>query len=150
MAEWDFYQANIDGKISSVYVNLDAYTETDTSKYSKLCWLFIRLKIERADGLSHDDEFDVLIEYEKCLIDELSCGPIEFVGRITTDGMRQFYFYAADSFDFEMTIERFLDKQPSYQYQFGSRNNADWSQYRNVLYPGKYGLQQINARRKNA
>jgi hypothetical protein len=150
MADRDFYQANIDGKISSIYLNLDAYTEVDASEYSKLCWLFIRLKVEREDELSHDDEYSELTDYEDNLIENLSGDSIQFVGRITTNGMRQFYFYAVDSFDFELAIEVFLDKESSCQYQFGSRRNPGWSQYKNVLYPGKYGLHQIKERRLNA
>lgn len=151
MSDWDFYKANINDKISSVYLNLEACSEIDTTKYSKLCWLFIRLKIKRIDGLSHDDEYEALIEYEDNLIAYITKIPqIDFVGRITTDGMRQFYFYATNELDFEFVINEFLDKAPSYQFQLGFKNDPEWNQYKNTLYPGINGLQQIRDRRKNA
>ena len=143
MADRDFYQANIDGKISSIYLNLDAYTEVNASEYSRLCWLFIRLKVEREDGLSHDDEYSELTDYEDNLIEHLSGDSIQFAGRITTNGIRQFYFYAVDSFDYELAIEVFPGKESSYQYRFGSKRNPGWSQYKNVLYPGKYGTDRV-------
>ncbi|WP_325892993.1 DUF695 domain-containing protein [Grimontia sp. NTOU-MAR1] len=150
MADWDFYQANVNEKIASIYLDLDAQSDLDPGTYSMLCWLFIRLKVERADGLSHEDEFDVLCDYEDRLDEHLKNGKIEMVGRVTTDGMRQFYFYSAPNFDFESSVKKFVSTYSSHQYQFGCIPDPDWSQYENVLYPGEHGLDQINERRENA
>ena len=100
VADWDFYRAIINDKIASVYLNLEASDELN-SNHTTLFWFFIKLKIERDDGLSHDDEVDELYEYEDNLIDALCDDNMRFVGRITSSGMRQFYFYGAENIDFE-------------------------------------------------
>jgi len=150
MSDWDFYQANVNEKIASIYLDLDAQSDLDAQTYSELCWLFIRLKVDRADGLSHEDEFDALCDYEDRLEEHLEKEEIEMVGRVTTDGMRQFYFYSSSNFDFENSIKEFVSKLSSYQHQFGTKSDPAWSQYENVLYPGEHGIKQINERRENA
>ena len=150
MADWDFYKANVNDTIASIFLNLDAKEDLDVDSYQKLCWVFIRLNIEREDGLSHDDEFESLIKYEEGLLKHLEGSPIELVGRVTTKGMRQFYFYSTKDFEFEKCAEDFSRKQNTHDYQAGEKLDPKWSQYINVLYPGEYGIEQMNKRRKNA
>jgi hypothetical protein len=150
MADWDYYQANINDKIASIYLNLDARSDIDMQRHSELCWLFIKLKLARDDGLSHEDEFEALCDYEDNLDEHLEAEKIELVGRVTTDGMRQFYFYSVPGFNFEQSIEVFLSKYQSYQYQYDHKSDPDWGQYSSVLYPKEHGINQINRRREKA
>lgn len=96
MPNWNFYQAHINNEIASVFLDLDAKSENINNKFNTLFWLFIKLKIEREDGLSHDDEFETLNSYENDLIENIDISKSSYVGRITTNGMRQFYFYKDD------------------------------------------------------
>ena len=150
MADWDFYKANINDKIASIFLNLEAKEDLDVASYPKLCWIIIRLNIERIDGLSHDEEFESLVSYEERLIKHLEGSPVALVGRVTTNRMRQFYFYANKDFKFEKCAEEFASKQTTHDYQCGEKLDPTWSQYTNVLYPGEFGLEQIYERRKNA
>lgn len=68
------------------------------------------------DGLSHDDEFDALCGYEDSIENAIESSEIYYVGRITTQGMRQFYFYSADSSLFEDKIKRVLELKSEYQF----------------------------------
>lgn len=52
--------------------------------------------------------------------------------------------------DFESLIKSVVDREPSYQYQSGSKDDSTWSQYDNVLFPGEQGLKQIFERAGNA
>jgi hypothetical protein len=150
MADWDFYKANINEKIASVFLNLEAESDLNITSYPKLCWVFIRLNIERKDGLSHDNEFEALLKYEELLLVHLKEKPIELVGCVTTNGMRQFYFYSNKDFEFEKYAEIFASEQTTHQYQLGEKLDPNWEQYKSVLYPGEFGIEQINERRKNA
>lgn len=149
MADWDFYQANINDKVASVYLNLDADEEL-SSKHVWLYWFFIKLKVERDDGLSHDDEVESLFEFEDHLTSSLCSDNLHFVGRVTTAGMRQFYFYGTEDIEYKELCETFLKGNCTYLYQYDSEVDKERSQYKNVLYPGPLGLEQINERRKNA
>ena len=149
MSNWDFYQSNINDKIASVYLNLDAEEEL-SPRHIRLCWFFIKLKVERDDGLSHDDEIESLFEFEDQLIACLCSENLKFVGRVTTAGMRQFYFYGTDDAGFEELCEVFLRSNSSYLYQYNCKDDPERTQYKNVLYPGSLGLKQINERGSNA
>ena len=150
MADWDFYKANVNDRIASIFLNLEAKEDLDIASYPKLGWVFIRLNIEREDGLSHDDEFESLVKYEECLLKHLEGCPVELVGCVTTKGMRQFYFYSNEDFEFERCAEEFAREQTTHDYQVGEKPDPTWSQYVNVLYPGEFGIEQINERKKNA
>ncbi|QBF81497.1 DUF695 domain-containing protein [Shewanella maritima] len=146
MSNWDFYKANINQNIASIYLDLDAKLDLEENNLDTLSWLFIKLKYERDDGLSHDDEFDALCDYEDNIENAIEGSEIHYVGRITTNGMRQFYFYSADSSLFEKVINDVLDSKSDYLYQIGSKPDPEWNQFKNVLYPGEHGLNQIQSR----
>lgn len=150
MSDWNYYQANVNDRLASIYLDLEAKEEYSQQEYPKLFWLFIRLKVARDDGLSHDDEFDALCEYEDIIDEHIKGLPIHLVGRITTNGMRKFYFYGNDNFKFETLVEAIVDGDSSYQYQSGSKDDSNWSQYDDVLYPEEQGLKQIFERAENA
>ncbi len=149
MTDWNYYLVNINDHISSVYLNLEAEQDHNINAYPKLCWLFIRLKVVREDGLSHDDEYAALIEYEDLIEKVISNSEINFIARITTNGMRKFYFYCANNYDFDTCVNQIVDLNPDYQYQHGSKNDPTWSQYKNILYPSKRDLKKIYDRAEN-
>ena len=149
MADWDFYQAKINDSLASIYLNLDAEKELRPEN-TQLYWFFIKLKIEREDGLSHDDEVESLYEFEDSLISSMCSEELEYVGRITTAGMRQFYFYGTTNIDYDELCKDFLKDNSSYLYQTNSKEDSEKSHYKNVMYPGKIGLEQIYKRRRNA
>jgi hypothetical protein len=150
LPNWNFYQTNINDQISSVYLNLDAKEDCETDSFDTLVWLFIKLRIDREDGLSHDDEFDALCAYEDDIDKHVDESKTKFVGRVTTQGMRQFYFYTSDLESFKAEIDCASAKNKEYLYQTGSKKDLGWVQNDNVIYPGKYGLDQISSRIENA
>lgn len=133
-----------------MYLDLEAEFELKNEALDTLCWVFIKLKIERDDGLSHDDEFEDLGAYEDELVSAIDSSKTVYIGRITTQGMRQFYFYSSDVSLFEKQVTSSAGRSPNYLYQIGNKFDPNWDQYKTVLYPGKHGLQQISARSKNA
>ena len=147
--DWDFYRCNVNDRLSSIYVDLGLRSLTPIQYLPTLRWLWIKLRYPDDRGLSVDDEFDALRAYEDELCAALKApGEIIFAGRITGAGMRQFYFYSTEQFEFVERIDSVLDNNREYQYQAGSKPDEDWSQYSNVLYPGVHGLEQIRERRE--
>ncbi len=149
MQNWVFYQANINDNIASVYLDLNAKLNLRNKNLTNLCWLFIKLNIEREDGLSHDDEFESLCQYEDDIEEAIKGSGVHYVGRITTQGMRQFYFYSELADSFENAIDKAISLNQDYLFQIGTQQDEGWSQFDNVLYPGEYGLSQINERVSN-
>ena len=145
MQDWNFYKCNVNDKIASVYLDMCLARSAPIDSLPFLHWFFVKLLTPSDEGLSTDEEFDSLVELEERLL--ASCdNSFQFAGRITTDGMRQFYFYSSDTTSDINRYQPVIDQFDQHPYQFGSKPDKDWSQYKNTLYPGKHGLQQIQDR----
>jgi Family of unknown function (DUF695) len=147
--DWDFYRCNVNDNLSSIYTNLSLVNVAPIDQLPLLYWLWIRLRHPDDRGLSTDQEFDDLCNYEDELVSALSGGDdVIFAGRVTGSGRREFYFYSSLNVDFEHRIKAVLSNNPDYQYQIGSKADDNWNQYLDLLYPGEHGLEQIRNRRK--
>lgn len=147
-SDWDFYKCNINDRLSSVYLDLALVNKAPIATLPRLNWHWIRLRYADDRGLSTDEEFDALRAYEDELDAAIAGNPnIMFVGRITGAGRREFYFYSSLDADVEACFETVISNHPEYQFQRGSKRDADWRHYLGTLYPGKYGLEQIRERR---
>jgi hypothetical protein len=151
-SDWESYLCNVNDLIASVCVDLGLRHIAPIAGYPVLAWLFIRLQKPKEDGpsrgLSADEEFDALCKYEDDL--ELTLAEHEdclYVGRITTNGMRQFYFFITPEADFKAIVDDVLKKHQDYMYQIGQKDDAAWNQYLRLLVPGEHGWDQINRRR---
>jgi hypothetical protein len=66
-----------------------------------------------------------------------------YVGRSTSDGCRDFYFYAENGTLAETCLSMALVPFPEYEFQVGSRPDPEWSTYRKFLYPSPRAYQTI-------
>ena len=141
---WNSYFCYVNEELSSIYLNLDLFYKAPMEKYPKLCWYWIKMKNPKTDGLSSDDDFQKLIEHEDALVDNLKKLKAIYVGRITTQGMRQFYFYSSNDLLVKDALSNFVGESSPFQYQVGEKPDAKWNQYLNLLYPSEHGIQQIH------
>lgn len=146
MESWDYYQANVNDNIASVYLDLSLHQVAPVDEYSKVAWYWIKMENPREDGLSSDEDFDDLCSHEDELVSYLSGMKVKFVGRITTQGRREFYFYIPKESSIEEILNSFIGAEPRFLYQVGEQNDLEWGQYINVLYPGANGIAQIKGR----
>jgi len=151
-SDWESFVCNVNDVIASVFVDLSLQHVAPIADYPVFAWLFIRLHQPKGDGpskgLSEDSEFEALCKYE----DDVTLAVSQhddcvYVGRITTSGMRQFYFFIAENTDFKSMIDEVLRKHQDYQFQVGQQPDTSWNQYLNLLLPGENGWDQINRRR---
>jgi hypothetical protein len=114
----------------------------------KLAWLWIRLNSPLDNGLSSDDEFESLCDFEDDL--ETALVPFktcQYAGRITTKGRREFYFYVSREFDFQKAVDDVLTKHREYRFQLGEKLDVSMDHYFLTLLPGNNGRDQIERRR---
>ena len=146
--DWQSYICKMNGELASVYVDLNLSSTAPSVIKPKLAWLWIRLNSPRDDGLSSDDEFESLCDFEDDLEDALvpyeSC---EYVGRITTKGRREFYFYVSGEFDLENATNDVLAAHPEYSFQLGEKLDDAWNHYFSTLFPASNGMEQIERRK---
>lgn len=147
-SDWESYLCKMNGELASVFVDLNFSSKAPSASQPKLAWLWIKLNSQRADGLSSDDEFDALCNYEDDLEDALaSYETCDYVGRITTTGRREFYFYVSNEFDLEKATDGVLTAHPEYRFQLGEKPDPSWAHYSSVLFPATNGMAQIESRK---
>lgn len=146
MADWDFYELTLNDQRAFAYLDLAYYEIAPIQDKAYLHWLWLKLQFPNEEGLSTDQEYDQLIGFEDLLVQSMP-NHTEFVGRFTTDGTRQFYFYAPAPTPVVDWYEHCLGQYSSYRYQYDAKHDPGWHQYLHTLYPGPNGMEQIMRRR---
>lgn len=142
--KWEVYFAPVDEEPAAILVDLGiAETAPDTDR-PMLLWVLVPMLSPDDNGFATEEEEPRLTELEDAFIDavELTTGAI-LVGRMTTCGRREFYFYARSTEGFEDTIAEAMEKFEDYEFETGSLEDEEWLQYFNVLYPDPEDEQQI-------
>src|SRR3954462_12044783 len=95
--DWDFYSLRVDGEPASIFVDLGISKDAPVRNHTTMGYLRVLMLRPREDGLSSRDEFDDLIALEDHVTAKvIENGAAVFVGRNTSSGNRDFYFYVAD------------------------------------------------------
>ncbi|HSH46194.1 MAG TPA: DUF695 domain-containing protein [Longimicrobiales bacterium] len=146
--DWDYYFTRVNGTLASIFLDLDARSMVPDASRPWVLWVFVKMGAPREDGLSSSEEAPTLDEIEGRVTAALSasCGA-RLVGRVTTAGRRELYYYASTGEDVEATAAQVLSAFPEYPHQAGSQRDEEWSQYLNVLYPSPAEHQMIQNRR---
>lgn len=142
--KWRPYLCRVNGSLASVLVNLGLGPEAPIVSKPWLLWVWVYFQQPRPDGLSSSEEAPMLYKIEDELTAEISqrCKGIH-CGRITTEGRREFYFYGETKFGFGEAVKAALAGFPQYKFDSGEKNDSQWEQYQNVLYPGEEDMERI-------
>ena len=107
------------------------------------------MKNPRPDGLSSQEEFDILCRIGDSIdsLMNVSDGKHLYVGRNTSSNTRDFYFYTSDVENLNICLNSIKQKFPNYEFEQGDRQDADWSTYVDFLYPTPIQHQHMMDRR---
>lgn len=146
--EWDFYFCQIDNKPASVFVDLGRKNTIPSKGFEYMAFIRLYMKQPRNDGLSSSEEYKTLCDFENRLEVSLTAkAGILYVGRNTHDGVRDFYFYVKEPKVFVRRAEAFMATFTGYEHETGGRLDADWSIYKEFLYPDAKAYRTILNRR---
>ncbi len=145
---WEFYFTRIEDKPASLLVDLGIHPHVPLADKSQLVWIDLHLQEFQADGFSTQSESERLASLE----DQLTAAMLHqadalFVGRITTDGRREYYFYTADSASAQAVAAEALSAWADYHWETHCQADPDWRQYLEFLYPNLQDWQRIKNRR---
>ncbi len=141
---WVSYFYNVNGKLASIFLDIHLRNIAPDSARPWLLWLWVHLKQPRPDGLSSSEEFPTLRAIEDRVNNAISQGcQAVWIGRITTDGRREFYYYAPNSGTFDATVADIMNSFPGYEFDHGSQQDPAWNQCLSVLFPPEDDLQKI-------
>jgi len=146
--EWDFYFSDVDDIIGSFYIDLGLAKVAPLKSYSNLIWVSAKMNNPQSDGLSSNEESNILYQIEDRLINFISKNhQAIYTGRLTSNGRRDFYFYFVDPFLHDKTIAESMIAFPYYEYDFGIKDDIKWDHYFEFQYPLPRQFQSIQNRR---
>jgi hypothetical protein len=146
--DWDFYFLRVDDQAASIFVNLGLRQEAPIRGHGTMGYLRVVMRRPGEDGLSSQDEYDDLMALEDGIVPRIiEGGTAVFVGRSTSGGTRDFYFYVVDPGQFANAAHAAMREFPDYKYQIDAREDRDWRAYFEFLYPSDVDLQCILNRR---
>lgn len=141
---WASYFCNVNDRVASIFLDVHLRNTAPDSARPWLLWVWIYFKQPRHDGLSSGEEFATLCAIEdKLKLALMHDGQTVLGGRITTDGRREFYYYAPNAGTFEAALKSAMSSFPDYEFDFGTQHDPQWNQYLNVLFPSDDDLQRI-------
>ncbi len=146
--DWDFYMTRVNDEPASILVNLGVGESTPDATRPILLWVWVHFQNPRDDGFCTEDEGESLWQIEDALNEAMTarCGA-SLVGRITTCGRREFYYYGPVDRGLEDAVRDTGSKFPVYEFEFGHQPDSDWTHYQDVLYPQPPEMQSIQNRR---
>jgi len=143
---WDFYALRVDDQPASIFVDLGIHPWVPMKDLPYSAYVRIFMCQPKPDGLSSSDEFDALIAIEDALESRLCSDSVQYVGRNTSNGCRDFFFYVASQAAWATEVADALSAFGSYTYECGSREDPDWRTYLDFLFPGPLSRQRIDNR----
>jgi len=145
--EWEFYFSNVNDKLGSLFVDLGNRKVAPLADKPNVVWVSIKMNNPREDGLSSQEESGQLGEIEDALVDKIiSKHNSIYVGRLTSAGDRDLYFYFGDTTLYDKTISEVMVAYPKYQFYFGAKEDKEWGGYFDFLYPLPQQHQSIQNR----
>jgi uncharacterized protein (TIGR01619 family) len=146
---WNFYLDVVDDHLASIVVDLDVTEEVNIRKYK---WLFsVKINIQNPTEIGNpgEQEDEQICEWEYDLMEKLNQEDIIQVGRVTTNGTREFFYYAKKEKHVKIIDQHALavfDKN-GYETEISSIEEEEpWSFYSEFLYPDEYQFQQMSNR----
>jgi hypothetical protein len=145
--KWDFYPLRVDDKPASIMVDLGLINDVPIRAFPCMAYIRLHMRNPRDDGLSSQEEYEALIAIEKAIEAALAASKDAiYVGRNTSDGCRDFYFYIAQAEGWTQRAAQLLEPFPHYKFISGSRPDPEWSTFLEFLYPGDEAMQTITNR----
>lgn len=133
--DWDFYLCQVENKPASIMLDMGIRSQVPVRDFPDMAYLRLYLKNPTANGMTTSDEAELLYALENTLSKMTDGGEAIYVGRVTTNGFRDFIFYAAQGTAFERELASSAATFAGYHFDVGSRPDQEWAFYRDFLYP---------------
>lgn len=141
---WEIYVTFVDDKPAVILVDIGIAATVPRLGLPKLVWLWVHIQAPDDEGFASEDEDLKLNEVEDLVTESLGDLSHRYVGRITTDGRREFYFYTDDPQRFQESVTASMQSMPEYRFETESADDEEWQHYQDVLYPSPEDFQQIH------
>lgn len=146
--EWDFYLTKINNETGSIMVDLGLFKIAPIKSKPTIVWVSVKMNAPDEEGLSSNQEYDQLIDIEDRLISFVTeKHHAVYAGRLTSNGKRDFYFYMGDTLLYDKTVSESMVAFPFHDFDYGHKEDPDWNNYFDFLYPQPGQFQSMQNRR---
>lgn len=139
-ANWDSYIAMYENELpGSTTLNMDLHDRAPVAGLPNVVVTGLTYTNDRPDGLPVEGTLDTLYTLQEQLLSLMKTfGKYEHVGSFTHAGERLEYFYLADSTGvFDALYTFYTQSYPNLERYINVKLDADWSYYREFLYPNE-------------
>ena len=141
---WEIYVTYVDDKPAVILVDMAVAQIAPIKQQPTLVWLWVSISSADEEGFPSEEEDFKLNEIEDSVTESLDLASSRYVGRITSDGRREFYFYTDDSDEFRETVTNAMSSFSEYRFEVDESEDTEWSHYHDILYPSPEDFQQIH------
>jgi uncharacterized protein (TIGR01619 family) len=141
---WEIYVTYVDDNPAVILVNIGVAQIAPLEDKPSLVWLWVHVQNPDEEGFPSEDEDMKLNEIEDAVTESVDLGNTQYVGRITSDGRREFYFYTNDPEQFRQAATAAMSSAPEYEFEIDEADDEGWQHYLDVLYPSPEDFQQIH------
>ena len=141
---WEIYVTYVDDSPAVILVDMAVAQIAPVQQLPKLVWLWVSIVSPDEEGFPSEEEDFRLNEIEDVVTESLDPEHSRYVGRITSDGRREFYFYTDDVDQFREAATNAMSSFSEYRFEIDETDDAEWSHYQDILYPSPEDFQQIH------
>ncbi|CAZ98572.1 DUF695 domain-containing protein [Zobellia galactanivorans] len=147
--DWTFYFSNVNDKLSSIATDLNLKSVAPIKGQENVVYVSIEMPNPRDNGLSSNEDADELWKIEDEIIDRFDKNNLNytFVGRLTSDGYRDLYFFGENTILMEKEVSAAMIAFPNHKFDYGHKLDKEWSGYFDFLYPLPQQMQSIQNRK---
>ena len=140
---WEVYRTQLDEEGHPAAILVDVSIQEADPKRPHLLRVVVHLQEPDYDtGLPHKEESKLLYALEDELTPALERAGARLVGRLTTQGVRDFVYYAPGSIS-EDRVRDVLSQWPRYHFDLTQEDDSEWNFYREILVPTPREWQSI-------
>lgn len=122
--DWDHYFVRVDDKPALAFIDLGLADEAPIEGASVMAYVRVYMRSPDSQGLSTDEEFDTLSAIQDSLRNHLTAdGGTHYVGRVTHDGCRDFFFCTARQQGWEDRAGTAMKGFAAYEFDCGARDD---------------------------
>lgn len=140
---WEVYRTRLDEEGHPAAILVDVSIKEPDPKRGHLIRVIVHLQEPDFEtGLPHKEESRTLYDLEDELTPALERAAARLVGRVTTQGVRDFVYYAPGPVS-EERVRETLAQWPRYHFDLSQEDDPEWGFYRQILSPSPREWQSI-------
>lgn len=133
---WESYVKTVDGHKALLSFNAGVSDIAPDDSLMYVAFVKVKLNNPQENGLvTQEESHDVNFIEDRLEMESLRWKVGKYIGRIISQGEVNYIYYLKMDFEWSNVVEATMKEFSNYNYEFGSRIDAEWEVYKNLLFP---------------